>query len=71
MFERFDVVRGIVTCNTKNGCHIRIGDSSSGFLPRLFLRTGTEVFATVKFIKDDGFPILTLDSVVYKEENVA
>ena len=64
MFERFDSVKGEVTYNTSKGVYIKIGDYS-GFIPRLFLKTGTQVYATVKFIKDDGFPILSLDSVIY------
>ena len=65
MYEKFDSVKGEVTYNSSKGVYIKINDNYSGFIPRLFLKTGTQVFATVKAVKEDGFPILSLDSVVY------
>jgi len=66
MLEKFDVVKGFVTCSTKKGSYIECENGTTAFLNRYSLKSGTKVMCSVIAVKPDGFPILGLDSVLYE-----
>ena len=71
MLEIFDTVTGSTTGVTEGGTNVCLSNGTKGWIKGKFLRTGINVICSVLHIKEDGFPILLLDSAIYPEETAA
>ena len=67
MFEKYDNVIGTTTCASSKGTFVELVGGQIGWISRVHLPSGVSVICTVYGIKEDGFPILNLDSVRYQE----
>jgi len=68
MFEKYDTVIGKSIGTTNNGTYVEIGEQRVvGWIKNKFIKKDSNVICTVSFVKSDGFPILSLDSVVYSD----
>ena len=67
MFEKYDSVIGITTGASARGTFVELAEGRTGWISRICLQQGLKVVCTVSSIKEDGFPILNLDSVRYAE----
>ncbi len=67
MFEKYDSIIGTTTCASSKGTFVELTDGRSGWINQVHLPSGVSVICTVYAVKEDGFPILTLDSVRYEE----
>lgn len=65
MLEKYDCINAITTGASGKGTFVKLKDGCSGWISKAVLPQGLNVICTVLFIKEDGFPILTLDSVRY------
>lgn len=65
MIEKYDSVTATTTRATGKGTFVQFENGEAGWISRFFLPDGLNVICTVLHIKEDGFPILTLDSVQY------
>lgn len=71
MYNIYDTVIGITTGVTNEGTNVCLKDGTSAWIKGKFLRTGITVLCSVLHIKNDGFPILLLDSAIYPEKTAA
>lgn len=65
MIEKYDCVTATTTGASSKGTFVELKDGKVGWISRTFLPNGINVICTVVHVKDDGFPILMLDSVQY------
>lgn len=65
MIEKYDCVTAITTGATGKGTFVEFENGEVGWISRAILPDGLNVICTVLHIKEDGFPILALDSVQY------
>lgn len=66
MFEKYDSVIGTTIGTSSKGTFVEISGGQTGWINRVRLPMGVSVVCTVYGVKDDGFPILNLDSVGYE-----
>lgn len=66
MVEKFDCVNATTTWASEKGTFVEFENGNSGWISRVFLPEGLNVICTVLHVKEDGFPILVLDSVKYQ-----
>lgn len=67
MFEKYDSVVGTTTGSSGKGTFVELTGGYTGWINRVCLQKGLTVICTVCWLKEDGFPILNLDSVQYVE----
>lgn len=67
MVEKYDSVIGTTTSASSKGTFVELASGRSGWINRVHLPSGVTVLCTVYDVKEDGFPILNLDSVRYAE----
>ena len=67
MYEKFDSVIGVTTCRSGNGTFVELDGGQTAWINRVCLPEGLNVICTVHGIKENGFPILNLDSVNYED----
>lgn len=67
MYEKYDTVIGITAGASSKGTFVELIGGKNGWISRVYLPRGVSVLCTVYEVKEDGFPILNLDSVRYKE----
>ena len=65
MLEQFDCVSAKTTGASAKGTFVETENGVKGWISHRVLPKGLEVICTVHRVKEDGFPILLLDSVVY------
>jgi hypothetical protein len=66
VIERFDSVWATTTGASSKGTFVALENGEAGWISRAILPEGVKVICTVLFFKEDGFPILSLDSVRYQ-----
>ena len=65
MIEKYDCITATTTGATSKGTFVEFDNGATGWISRAFLPDGLNVICTVLYVKEDGFPILALDSVQY------
>ena len=65
MIERYDSVIAKTTKATGKGTFVEFASGETGWISKAYLPDGLDVVCTVLYVKEDGFPILLLDSVRY------
>lgn len=65
MLEKYDSVSGVISGSSNNGTFVYLDNGAVGWIKKKQLPTNTRVVCSVLSVKDDGFAILGLDSVVY------
>lgn len=72
IYEKFDCLQGITIGTTSNGTYVKLIDGNIGWISKKHIKTGINVIVTILYVKkENNFPILTLDSVLYPDEMVA
>lgn len=67
MFEKFDTVIGVTSDATSKGTFVDLVNGYVGWINKKYVPKGMTVICTVSRVKEDGFPILSLDSIRYAE----
>lgn len=65
MLERYDCITAVTTTASSKGTFVELASGITGWIGKVFLPEGLKVICTVLRVKEDGFPILALDSVQY------
>lgn len=65
MINKYDCVTATTTGATTKGTLVEFENGEVGWISRAFLPNGLNVVCTVLCVKENGFPILALDSVRY------
>ena len=67
MFEKYDSVIGVTAESSSKGTFVDLVDGYVGWISKKYIPKGMTVMCTVCKVKEDGFPILSLDSIRYAE----
>ena len=67
LIQKMDVLRASVSANLKDkGCFVQTKDGITAFMPEYNLRYGTEVLCSVFKVRNNKYPLVMLDSIIYE-----